>query len=164
MSDSDEESDEAYTPPNMTSYPYHARADNTVQATAAATAARVEQALEPNTPTFTGSIFTSQESLVDNDDIWDDLQQSAGMAVKATQPGSMGPCEVRRRAEYPTWKNVYTTPLALDVDLPLVPKIITAVTLRCNEDVLVYDGQSGILPGCHEDATKWVAPEFAFQN
>ena len=98
VSDSDEESDEAYTLPNMTCYPYHARADNTVQATAAAAGARVEQALEPNTPTFTGSIFTSQESLVDNDDIWDDLQQSAGMAVKPKQPASMGACEVSWRS------------------------------------------------------------------
>lgn len=51
------------------------------------------QAVAPATPSFTGSIFTSQEDLADNDDIWNDILQAAEVTVKPKQP------EVRRCSE-----------------------------------------------------------------
>ena len=51
-------------------------------------ATKASQGVVPRTPSFTGSIFTSQENLVDNDDIWNDIMQAADSkaAVKPKQP------------------------------------------------------------------------------
>lgn len=100
LQDSDEDSDQVfrYTPPHFTCCTYRAGADDTLQATAAADVAaqqfKVKQAVGPNTPTFTGSIFTPQESLADNDNIWGGIQPCAGVTVKSEQPHSKSACEV----------------------------------------------------------------------
>lgn len=49
-------------------------------------APKASQGDAPRTPSFTGSIFTSQENLADNDDIWNDIMQAAEVDVKPKQP------------------------------------------------------------------------------
>ena len=49
-------------------------------------ASKASQDVAPRTPSFTGSIFTSQENFADNDDIWDDILQAAAVAAKPGQP------------------------------------------------------------------------------